>query len=590
LPDERPGREGTRIGTDLARSRAIACAPRIERTHAHAEVVGRDAAQRIARFDERGDVAGAADVFGFGAKDHRRESRMQREIEHAPAERRDAAVAIERAERVEQVARLSDRARRRRVEPAELRGSPRSKLECELRELDLRDLGRAIGVEALAFGPESQREPGPETSGAAGALIGGSLRDRNRFEPREAGIRIEARLAREAGVDDGAHAGQGQARFGDVRREDDAACAGGRGRQCRVLFLQRELTMQSDELDLKLRGYREIALTPAPLPQAGERFSWFDDRAREHRARAFDLALAGQEHEHVAVASGERFRDRATKRPRIALVRARRHMRDAHRKAAAFARKTRRIEPALDARAGERRRHDHEAQIGPEIRLHVERERGAEIAVEMPLVELVEQDRADVAERGVVLDHPRQDAFGDDLDACRRRDATLEADAIADRRSDRFAALRGHEFGGSTRGDASWFEHQDLAAAEPRGIEQRRRHLRRLAGAGRRFEHEPRMHFERALQRIEQRSDRKVGARRHACGIIGVGIRAVCGNRARDCHPRKTDPAVRRDRMHRWLPCEKGYSQLSPLMSASRCHERVPVPEGPPSIASAEPE
>ena len=65
-------------------------------------------------------------------------------------------------------------------------------------------------------------------------------------------------------------------------------------------------------------------------------------------------------------------------------------MRDAHRVAASFARKARRVEPAFDARALERRGHDHEAQVGAQVCLHVERERGAKIAVEMTLMEFVE--------------------------------------------------------------------------------------------------------------------------------------------------------------------------------------------------------
>ena len=169
----------------------------------------------------------------------------------------------------------------------------------------------------------------------------------------------------------------------------------------------------------------------------------------------------------------------------------------------------------------------HEAQIGAQVRLHVERERGAEIAVEMALVEFVEQDRADAGELRIVLDHARQDAFGDDFDARRRRDAAFEADAVADRRADVFAALRGHEFGGCARGDAARFEHQDLAPAEPRRVEQCGRHLRRLAGAGRRFEHEPRMadRANASARRAAERSGiRRVG---HAAMIADArGVRA----------------------------------------------------------------
>ena len=46
-----------------------------------------------------------------------------------------------------------------------------------------------------------------------------------------------------------------------------------------------------------------------------------------------------------------------------------------------------------------------QSQIGPQRCLYVERERGAEIALQMALVEFVEQDRADGGQFRVVLNH-----------------------------------------------------------------------------------------------------------------------------------------------------------------------------------------
>jgi len=130
-------------------------------------------------------------------------------------------------------------------------------------------------------------------------------------------------------------------------------------------------------------------------------------------------------------------------------------------------------------------------------------------------VEFVEQQRADAggpapAKFGIVLQHPRQDAFGDDLDAGLRRNPVLEADAVADRSTHAFADLFRHETGGRARGHAPWFQHHDLAAAEPAGIEQRERHLRGLARPGRRFQYQARMRGERFEDARQQLGDREM--------------------------------------------------------------------------------
>ena len=197
-------------------------------------------------------------------------------------------------------------------------------------------------------------------------------------------------------------------------------------------------------------------------------------------------------------------------------------MRDAHCKAATGADQLRRIEPARDALAVERRRHDHETQVRAQIRLHVEGERGAEVAMQMAFVEFVEQDRADAGQLGVVLDHPGQDAFGDDFDARRRRDLRFEADAIAYRLADAFTALRSHELGRRAGGDPARFEQQDLGAGKPAGVEQRGWHLRRLAGAGRCFQHHACGPDERRQKIRQDRVDGRGGSV-HA-SVYGLGV------------------------------------------------------------------
>ena len=232
---------------------AITRAPRIERAHARAKVVDarraprsglrastsatRSQAAAVSRASARSTIAASRGCIASSSM--RRPSAVMR------PSRSSAPSASSRSRPCASAPGGGA------IEPAQRGRSPCGELERELRELDLRDFRRAIGVEAFALRPEAQADAGTETSRAAGALIGGRLRDRDGFEARETRIRIEARFAREAGVDDGAHAGQRQARFGDVRREHDAARAGLRGRERGVLLGERELAVQGDDFDCR---------------------------------------------------------------------------------------------------------------------------------------------------------------------------------------------------------------------------------------------------------------------------------------------------------------------------------------------------
>jgi hypothetical protein len=163
-------------------------------------------------------------------------------------------------------------------------------------ELDLCDFGSAFVFQALALRPQAIRAARAEASRAAGALVGGGLRRRDDVESREAGIRIEARLACDADVDDAAHAGQREARFGDVGRKHDASRARRGGREHGVLFGEREFAVQRDDVD-------------AARSDCAECF-----------AGAFDLALARQKREHIAVVFVEREFGRASKVRRPAAI------------------------------------------------------------------------------------------------------------------------------------------------------------------------------------------------------------------------------------------------------------------------------
>ncbi|MNT39486.1 hypothetical protein D3C72_1757340 [compost metagenome] len=125
-------------------------------------------------------------------------------------------------------------------------------------------------------------------------------------------------------------------------------------------------------------------------------------------------------------------------------------------------------------------------------------------------MEFIEQDRADGLQHRVVLQHPGQDALGDHLDARARRYLVLEADAVADGAADLLAELARHEHRGTARGHPARFQQDDPAALQPRRIEQRQRHLGGLAGAGRGFQHQPRVRGQVLLDLRQQRGNREL--------------------------------------------------------------------------------
>ena len=149
--------------------------------------------------------------------------------------------------------------------------------------------------------------------------------------------------------------------------------------------------------------------------------------------------------------------------------------------------------------------------------LRIEREREAEVGVERALVELVEQHRRDALERGIVEDHAREHALGDDLDAGALRDEALQPHAQADRLADLLAQGRRHAGGGGAGGETARLEQDEALALRPRLVEQRERRARRLARAGRRDEHGARMRGERRRRARQRVVDRQgtVGGRVH---------------------------------------------------------------------------
>jgi hypothetical protein len=126
-------------------------------------------------------------------------------------------------------------------------------------------------------------------------------------------------------------------------------------------------------------------------------------------------------------------------------------------------------------------------------------------------VELVEEHGRHALERRVGLQHARKHALGDHLDAGVRADPCVEPHAMADRRAHHLPQRRGHALRHRTRSQPARLEHQDLATAHPRLVEQGERDHGALAGARRCLEHRRRTCSQRRPERRQRLEDRQGG-------------------------------------------------------------------------------
>jgi len=131
-------------------------------------------------------------------------------------------------------------------------------------------------------------------------------------------------------------------------------------------------------------------------------------------------------------------------------------------------------------------------------------------------MKLIEDHGPDVGQRAIILKPAQQDAFGDEADAGADAGVVVEADLIADLSAEFALALPGHAGGhGAGGGDASGLEHHDhLVAHDPR-IQQHLRHLRGLARARGRNEHQAIARLQRAQDVGVDLPDGERGGSRH---------------------------------------------------------------------------
>ena len=293
--------------TRPARNAASACQRAASASRARARS-GSRASTSAAR-----SQASARSPASLRRQQHRRQARMRAEREHAPAQRGDrarrrarraaAAVRAPRPARPAAAHRRSAGSRRpRRPVPAPAPASSTCAIS-----------GRRCGSSRCDCGHSRYAQPSATRPARPARWSAEACAIVDHVQPREAAVGVVARLARQAAVDHHAHAGQGHAGFGDVGRQHDAAAAVGIGLQHARLLLDRQLAVQRQHVD--------VGASTSPAASAA--------------SHARDLALAGQEHQHVAGMLRQRLLDRAPRLRLELLVAPRGEVRDRHRIAAA---------------------------------------------------------------------------------------------------------------------------------------------------------------------------------------------------------------------------------------------------------------
>ena len=126
--------------------------------------------------------------------------------------------------------------------------------------------------------------------------------------------------------------------------------------------------------------------------------------------------------------------------------------------------------------------HDH-GQVGALALLQMFHQREGDIAEQVPLVEFIEDHRADIGQRTVILEPAQEDAFGDKTDAGAHAGVIVEPDLITNLCPELPPALPRHPGGHGAGGDAPGLQHHDHFIARDSLIQQHLRHLRGLARA-----------------------------------------------------------------------------------------------------------
>ena len=454
---------------------------------------------RVLDRQRRGDDDDLLDAAqAVGLEDHPRHPRVDGQPRELAAHRRQPLAGrlrrIDRAQLVQQVDAVADLSRVGRVQEREVAHRAevqRGHLQDHRREVGPQDLGvgeaRALEEVLLVVEPDADAVRG--AAAAALALVGRGLGDRLDRQPLDLQPRAVAAHPRQARVDDVLDARDRQRRLGDVGRQHDAAPAV--GLEDLLLLGVGEPRVERQDVD--------VVAQPAAQRVGG----------------VADLALAAQEHQHVAVAAlAQQLVDGVADRLGLVALRAvvgqrQRPVADLDREGAAAHLDHRRVAEVLGELPGvDRRRGDDQLEVGP-LGQQLVQEAEQEVDVQRALVGLVDDDGVVAAQQPVVLDLGQQQAVGDQPHQRALAGAVVEAHGVADRLAEVDVELVGDALGDRARGQPPRLGVGDRAADPAAQLQADLGQLRGLARAGLAGDHDNLVVADRRQQVVATRADRQ---------------------------------------------------------------------------------
>ena len=196
-----------------------------------------------------------------------------------------------------------------------------------------------------------------------------------------------------------------------------------------------------------------------------------------------DFALAGQKHQHGPILLREGYHDRTHDGGLKPLIGVTPKVSRLHRETAPVAVNNRCVaKHSGNAGPVDRRRHDDNPEIFTQPGLGIKGKRKSKIRIERAFVKLVKQNRADAFQGGIINDHPGEDAFGDNFDACRRPDVSCKTRPHADSLADLFANQIGHTMRSSTRRKTPRLKNENALPCHPTRRQHGQRNNCRLTG------------------------------------------------------------------------------------------------------------
>ena len=360
---------------------------------------------------------------------------------------------VQRAQPRQHLARFSEGARRRLVQQGQrlcVPCAPSRQIERETGQIRFQDLRSLVWNQPARrrIVPQPVTDARLDPARPAAPLLRRRPADLDRRQPRETARRLEPRHARQAAVDDHPHPFDGQAGLGHRGRQHHLAPPRRGPLDGPVLGLAVQRAVQRNHIHRRIAqafGQPLGGAVNLPLPRQKDQHrsallaQRLNDCARDSVLDPLDGVapqVAGLDREHPPLGLDHRC---AFPGP---------------------------IGQHLGHPADiQRRRHHQQPQILAQQPLRLPRQRQPQIGVQRPFVEFVEQHRPDAFQPRIVENHPREHAFGDDLDPGFRSDPALQAGAIADCVASRLAQGRGHPLRRRPRRQPPWLQHQHLAAA-----------------------------------------------------------------------------------------------------------------------------